>query len=122
MYHCEGDTLMKKNGLHGAYSKLEDRATNQAIIEEEGKKKNMVKALKGSYVMENWPGQEVRRSGCKCEIPVVGGEAGTSAELSKSRCLESSKWSWQVERSQSMESLISHAKDLALVLGSGWMM
>lgn len=39
MYHCEGDTLMRKNGLHGAYSKLEDRATNQAIIEEEGKKK-----------------------------------------------------------------------------------
>lgn len=54
----------------------------------------------------------------KCEIPVVGGKAGTSEELSKSRCLESSKWSWQVERSQSMESLISHAKDLTLVLGS----
>lgn len=31
MHHCEGDTLMRKNGLHGAYSKLEDRATNQAI-------------------------------------------------------------------------------------------
>lgn len=50
MHNCIGDTLISRNGLHRAYSKLEERGTNPLIIQTTATN-NCGRALKGSYLL-----------------------------------------------------------------------
>lgn len=140
MHHCKGDTLMRKNGLHAAYSKLGGRDANQAVIEERlwqglwkgGTWCNFPVDLVQRSARSPWRrdcgmegGEHSGRGSRRCKVSVIGCVLGPSEELRNSpHVWRTASRAGVVSSSQSMESLISQAKDAAFVLrtmGSSWM-